>query len=62
MRLACLYTSQVPLVRELNNILNVQTTVEGVPNVLNIIYNSHLTVPRRDLDLKNNEEVSDNVC
>ena len=52
----------MPLARELENTLPVKTPVEGVPNVLSITCNSHLTMPGRDFDLKKEEEVGDNVC
>lgn len=48
--------------RELENALRVKTLVEGVPNVLSITCNSHLIMPGRDLDVKKDEEVGDNVC
>jgi len=47
--------------RKLENTLHVKTPVEGVPNVLSITGNSHLTVPGRDLDLKKAEEVGANI-
>lgn len=56
------YTSQVAFARELENALRVKTLVEGVPNVLSITCNSHLIMPGRDLDVKKDEEVGDNVC
>lgn len=50
------YTSQLPLARELENILPVKTRVEGVHSVLSIPCNSHLTMPGRATRLKKGEE------